>query len=297
MWSFCLSQKILLSALGIIRCSSGWSGKVITTTGRGTATGGITGSRNCGIGTWEKTAGKPIQHLCPQVSTHPIPNSPLLCKQQPPNFVTGFYVCILKPEYYSLATPYHGNQCFRFDVFVWYLQVKCGLWCRLEVEIAQWKQQAVKNEVSELPCIYMSCIHLFERNFFFLPIPLLFADSGFSVITGRDLQLLQLDYLQQLIIRIHFACVRLMASHDSSPVDSRIVCSVKIVILSDDTKMCTIDCFRKRLKMLSGRTFIGQHKHFSHKIVHLLNHCKHWQSCFSAPTKKLLTQPSLSQLK
>jgi hypothetical protein len=27
--------------------------------------------------------------------------------------------------------------------------------------------------------------------------------------------------------------------------------------------------------MLSGRTFIGQHKYFSHKIVHLLNHCKH----------------------
>ncbi len=145
----------------------------------------------------------------------------------------------------------------------------------MEVEIAQWKQQAVKNEVSELPCIYISCIHLFERRFFFLPIPLLFADSGFSVITGRDLQLLQLDYLQQLKIKIHFACVRLMASHDSSPVDSRIVCSVKIVILSDDTKMCTIDCFRKRLKMLSGRTFIGQHKYFSHKIVHLLNHCKH----------------------
>jgi hypothetical protein len=27
--------------------------------------------------------------------------------------------------------------------------------------------------------------------------------------------------------------------------------------------------------MLSGKTFIGQHKHFSQKIVHLLNHCKH----------------------
>ncbi len=105
--------------------------------------------------------------------------------------------------------------------------------------------------------LVISCVHLLERRFFFLPVPLLFADSGFSVITGRDLQLLQLDYLQQLKIKIHFACVRLMASHDSSPVDSTIVCSVKIVILSDDTKMCTIDCFRKRLKMLSGRTFIG----------------------------------------